>query len=167
MKLMTAPKKGFTLIELVVVIAILGVLAAVLVTVIDPLDKIRAANDSGVISVMIQLGKAEDSFAANNGNRYTGANTALATAVTDLNSNGEIKFSSLTAPTGYTYYYFTNPNTCTTAAKDCTGYALITTLQSKKYNPGGVQGYYVYKDGQGCAKTSATAPTTYASLSCP
>ena len=157
-------KKGFTLIELVVVIAILGVLAAVLVTVIDPLDKIKSANDSGVVSAIIQVGKANDSFAANNNNKYAqgGASNNFTGLITDLNAAGEIKFTTLTAPTGYTYVYIPTPASCTapSGATPCTTSVIYTNLLSKKYVTGANPSYYVYANGQGCTKLNqASAPT--------
>lgn len=155
---------GFTLIELVVVIAILGVLASVLVILVDPADKINSANDAGATSLIKQLGKGEDNYASNNSSKYTGANNAFNTAVTDLFNKGEFKPSVVNPPTGYTYYYFTNPTTCTTAAGDCTDYFAATTLKSKKNTPGGVQGYFFVKNGKSCRVSTATAPTTYTSF---
>jgi len=164
MKLSAHMKKGFTLIELVVVIAILGVLAAVLITVIDPLDKINSANDSGVISAMIQVGKGNDSFASNNNNVYPQA-TTFAALVTALNTAGEIKFSTLTAPTNYTYNYVATA-TCGTTATTCTSYVLYVNLKSKKYVTGANPSYYVYANGQGCTKLNQSSAPTIATT-CP
>ncbi len=151
-------KAGFTLIELLVVIAIIGVLAGVLVVVIDPLDKIRSANDSGVISTITQIGKANDSYGANHNNSYVGG--TFANSVTDLNSSGETKYTALTAPTGYTYTYLPNPAACTTAAGTCTAYVYYTNLLSKRYTS---TPYYVYANGKGCF--NAAAPTL--AFNCP
>ena len=43
-------KKGFTLVELIIVIAIIGVLAAVLLVGINPVEQINKARDSGNLS---------------------------------------------------------------------------------------------------------------------
>lgn len=166
-------KRGFTLIELIVVIAILGVLAAVLITTIDPLDKISSANDSGVISTIAQLGKGNDSFAANNNNNYVrgGATNDFAGAITDLNAAGESKFTTLTAPSGYTYFYLPTPNNCTvpSGATPCTANVFYVNLLSKKYiggNTGTNKSYYMYANGKGCTLLNQAAAPTLAST-CP
>ena len=151
-------KLGFTLIELLVVIAIIGVLAGVLVVVIDPLDKIRSANDSGVVSTITQVGRANDSYGTNHNNTYVGG--TFAQSVTDLNTAGETKFTTIPAPTGYIFTYLPNPAACTTALSTCTAYVYYTNLLSKKY---ATTPYYVYANGKGCF--NAAAPTL--SFNCP
>jgi len=175
-------QKGFTLIELIVVIAILGVLAAVLITTIDPLDKVNLSNDTGLISTITQLGKASDAYAAQHSNGYSSgmgtfpssvctggaATAALATntfagSVYDLCAAGETKLSSITAPSAvYTLYYFTTPTGCTDNANNCTGYAFaVGPLQSKKY----ATKYFMYSNGKSC--TIASAPTQASIGTCP
>ncbi len=167
MKLLPAQirnSKGFTLIELIVVIAILGVLAAVLITTIDPLDKINAANDSGVVTSLAQFGKANDTYAATHNNTYVGGTTVNA-ALTDLQTAGESKIGSYTAPTGYTVSYATTAS-CTTAGANCNNYAFwVTALKSKKYGGPTSGQIYVYANGQGCFKANGTSIT--AATTCP
>lgn len=137
---------GFTLIELIVVIAILGVLAAVLITVIDPLDKINSANDAGVISTLTQIGKGEDSYAANHSSFYTGGGTVNA-ALGVLNTGGESKISTYTSPSGYTITALESPAACA-AGSTCTDYAVIVSnLKAKKYT---VTPVYQVVNGKGC-----------------
>lgn len=164
-------QQGFTLIELIVVIAILGVLATVLLVLIDPLDKINLANDTGVISTISQLGKANDAYAAQNTNLYVGCATActFAGAVTALNTAGETKLSSVTAPANYTYSYF-QPAACTAAAQtNCTTYVFSVNLRSKKYTSGngaGNSSYFVAANGKSCVLTNQAAAPTAATV-CP
>ncbi len=84
-------KKGFTLIELIIVIAILGILAAAVLAAIDPIDKLRAGNDSKVQSDVRSLYEAAQRTAA------AGA-TSLPTTVALLNAAGELK--SIPIPPG-------------------------------------------------------------------
>lgn len=173
---------GFTLIELLVVIAIIGVLAAVLIAVLDPLDKIASSNDTGVLSVMKQVGNANDAYAVNHSNAFASSGNGASAAVrfdnalASLNTAGEVKFSSLSEPSvSYIYGYNTasgSPpvadNTCTTA---CTGYALFVQLKSKKYtsgNTGSNVSFYLFKDGKACTLLNQAAlPVAYNSASCP
>lgn len=152
--------KGFTLIELIVVIAILGVLAAVLIAVIDPLDKINQANDSGVISTVAQIGKAQDSYAANNNNFYAPPATQndFDALVTVLNTSGEIKYTTVTEPsTQYVYTYYSSANCVTATPNNCTTYVIGTNVRSKKY-PAGT--YYIYANGKGCTTTTVPSATS-------
>ena len=91
---------GFTLIELLVVIGILGILAAVLIVLIDPGDKIKSANDSKVLNDVREIYGANQRYMALN-------NAALGTTAT-LVSSGELKLYPV-PPTGYaTPYTFVN-----------------------------------------------------------
>lgn len=60
-------KKGFTLIELIVVIAVIGVLAAVVIAAINPLEQLAKSEDAGRRSSVAQLAKAMDAYVANLG----------------------------------------------------------------------------------------------------
>lgn len=114
-------KKGFTLIELLVVIAVMAVIASAVIVLINPLDKIKAANDSKVQSDIGQIATALTAYAtANNGVYPTTAQGLSVLAPAEL--------SAIPKPptaTGYgsAYGYV---GTATTA--QVTG-----TLQSSKY----------------------------------
>jgi len=89
-------QKGFTLVELLIVIAILGVLAGVLLVAINPLEQIARAKDAGRESAIGQLGRATTNYQTSQQNTdYTTLNTA-ATATpptwqTTLANANEIK----------------------------------------------------------------------------
>lgn len=81
--------KGFTLIELLVVIGILGILAAVLLTVLDPLEQLARGRDAGRITAVAQLSHAVDAYYTTNNNLYPDA--AAAGWQTVLIAAGEVK----------------------------------------------------------------------------
>ena len=58
--------KGFTLIELLVTIGVLAVVAAGVVALLDPRDKILQGGDSKVLSDIGQISTAAQAFAAQN-----------------------------------------------------------------------------------------------------
>jgi prepilin-type N-terminal cleavage/methylation domain-containing protein len=120
-------KKGFTLVELLVVMGVLAVLAAGLVAIINPADRINLANDTKVFSDLNQMVDALQAYAANNSGSYpaiTGATAANFDAVYTAVSN-ELS-AKPTAVSGLTYSY-----NCTTAA--C---KVSVQLKSKKYVTG-------------------------------
>lgn len=81
-------QKGFTLVELLVVIGVLGVLAAAVLTAINPLEQLARGRDGGRKSTVSQLGNAVQSY-------YTSQNavypTGNATWITALQTAGELK----------------------------------------------------------------------------
>lgn len=168
-------RKGFTLIELIVVIAVLGVLAGVLISLIDPLDKIAASNDSGVISIISQTGRGDDAYAATHSSLYVGpgaqtTNPAMFNnAITDLNTAGEFKPPSITPPSGYTYYFLPPAGCTVSGGASCTTYVFYVQVKSKKYtsgNTGGNLSYYVAANGKRCVLLNqAAAPTS--ATNCP
>ncbi len=162
MKLPNTLQKGFTLVELIIVIAIIGVLAAVLITIIDPLDKINSANDSGVVSTLTQVGRSLDNYAAVNSNSFPSGNLNAMLSV--LSSNGESRITSYTAPNGYSVSYLVAPNgSCTTAARDCAGYAITATGFKSKRNLSGTSAdaapSYQIVNGRGCFTTTVITQT--------
>src|SRR5258708_26246147 len=86
-------KRGFTLIEVLIVITILGVLAVVVLVAINPLEQIARAHDAGRVSTVAQLGHALSAYAVNNNSLYvptTGAGCAPANWLGCLVTSGEI-----------------------------------------------------------------------------
>lgn len=59
-------QKGFTLVELLVVIAVIGVLAAVVLLAINPAEQIARGKDANRISTIEGLGKAMSNYVTNN-----------------------------------------------------------------------------------------------------
>lgn len=109
---------GFTLMELLVVIAVLGILASVILTIVDPAEKIRTANDVKVKNDVRTVANAFESYQTSNAGYYTGASS------TSLVQNGYLKLwpssngfgISVTATIAHSYGVVTsksNKGSCT------------------------------------------------------
>lgn len=86
---MTAYKKGFTLVELLIVIAILGTLAVVVLIALNPVQQLARTRDSGRQSTVAQLGHAMEAYATARGGVYPAASVAN-WITTNLSATGEI-----------------------------------------------------------------------------
>ncbi|MEK7534560.1 MAG: type II secretion system protein [Patescibacteria group bacterium] len=82
------PQKAFTLIELLIVIAVLGILAAAIIVAINPVKKINQAKDSNLKSDMGQLVNALQIYFTSTGT--TGTPAYPATLIVLLTA-GELK----------------------------------------------------------------------------
>jgi prepilin-type N-terminal cleavage/methylation domain-containing protein len=91
-----SPQGAFTLIELLIVIAILGVLAVVVLLALNPVQQLARTRDSGRISAVTQLGHALEAYATSNNGNYVTENL---TWITTLVNAGEIA----TVPAAITY----------------------------------------------------------------
>lgn len=70
MKRLMGKNKGFTLVELLIVIAVIGVLAAVILAVINPLRQLENARNAARKSDLRQLASALQNYAATHGGSY-------------------------------------------------------------------------------------------------
>lgn len=80
-------KLGFTLIEVLIVIAVLGILAAGVLVVIDPFEQLARSRDSVRISAVRQLSKAMSGYRISNPAYPTQDNNWM----TSLVNSGELK----------------------------------------------------------------------------
>lgn len=159
-------QKGFTLVELLVVIGVLGVLAAAVLTAVNPLEQLARGRDAGRKSTVAQLGNATQAYYTSQNGAYPTANT---TWITTLVNSGDIK----TIPAAV------NGNVaCTTNAQNGWCYNIVgvdavifTRAESNAETtkiPSCVSPNVVWimwtsvagKTGLGCAATTGPSPTT-------
>ena len=96
--LLKLPPKGFTLIELIIVMAILGILAAGLLAAINPVEQVNRATDTTNVNATKSISDAINrTFATTQAPPWTATTDTLATVVTTLITRNELK-SGFTAP---------------------------------------------------------------------
>lgn len=83
--------RGFTLVELLIVIAVLGVLAVVVLVAIDPLEQFARARDGGRKSSISQLGRSVQAYYTSQNANFKALEDAGAAWMTTLQTAGEIK----------------------------------------------------------------------------
>jgi len=88
--------RAFTLIELLIVIAVLGTLAVVVLLALNPVQQLARTRDTGRISAITQMGHALEAFATSNAGNYVPENS---TWITSLVNAGEI--ASVPSPITY------------------------------------------------------------------
>jgi len=86
MKMFSLKKLGFTMIELLIVIAVLGILAVAVLSAINPIEQINRGKDTGSRSDAEQLLSASDRFYAGKG--YYPWMTAEDTGNEEINNGG-------------------------------------------------------------------------------
>jgi prepilin-type N-terminal cleavage/methylation domain-containing protein len=120
---------AFTLIELLIVIAILGVLAVVVLVLVNPSERFAQTRDAGRISTIAQLGRALEQYFINHSETYPDS----LTWDSDLEGTGDIK----NFPSGVEYV-INSVSPCTTNARPVGEETFCYALDNSGNNYGGL-----------------------------
>ena len=143
-------RKAFTLVELLIVITVLGILAATILTVVNPQDKINAANDAKVQNDINQIINALQTYAAQDPQGYYPVD--LDTLVTA----GEVNVVPK-PPTGYgTDYTYSVDNTSVPPIAKVSG--LMKSKKNVAVGGGGSTAYWCWSSTSGVASILASCP---------
>ena len=147
-------QKGFTLVELIIVIAILGILAAAVLAAIDPIDKINAGNDTKAQGDIRSIYDA--------GLRYYSINSTLPTQA-QITGAGELR-SWPTAPNTYAAYVY---NVAATDVSVCTVVKSKAQRGKASGNPAApaASAIMIANNSKTCYQTVAACPAGY--TTCP
>ena len=103
--------KSFTLIELLIVIAILAILAAAVVIVLNPGEMLSEARDAERVTSLDSLRKSIDLFVLDNPGSSLGSLNTVYISIPDASSSACANVSGLpTLPSGWTYHCVTASN---------------------------------------------------------
>ena len=123
---MTTTQKGFTLVELLIVIAILAVLAVTVVVVLNPAELLRQARDSTRISDLASINSAISLYLTDVTNPGVGgANDAACSA----------RAGRLTNATTSPFLAGMTPTTVTSTAVDGTGWVTVDLVNISGGSP--------------------------------
>jgi len=136
--------KGITMLELLIVIAILAILTAVVMAVLNPVKKINLANDTNIKSNVSSIATAVSVYATNG--YYPGT-------VAELIAAGDLGVWP-TGPSTVTYLYKVIPAGCTAALKSCTA---VSVNSSKLFLPKVAGNVWCWRSATGVATEVASA----------
>lgn len=113
--------KGFTLIELVIVVAIIGIIAAAVLTSINPFENQKISRDTIRVSQLSSIAQALELYFSENKTYPSSPSSNLITTLGKYNSK-----LTLSDPSGCGIVYTFNSST--------NSFTLVSISESKKYN---------------------------------
>jgi prepilin-type N-terminal cleavage/methylation domain-containing protein len=135
-------QKGFTIVELLIVIVVIGILAALVITTYNGIQQ-KGRNTERQTDAKALQGQLEAYYAQNGGYPADGAmtETFIGTSMKGLDKEAlrDPKaavgaFTLGTAASANQYGYDAAPDGCTTAANDCVSYTLTYREEGKSTN---------------------------------
>lgn len=133
--------KGFTLIEIVIVIAIVAILAAVVVVYLKPHELIRNARYNRATQELVQIGKALEMWEATEGELPPDVNRSLPPGIERyLNTNNDWP----DGPFSGSVYDYDNWTDETCIDEEASGTVQITLREVPGYNPDGSDVWAIY-----------------------
>lgn len=143
----TPKQKGFTLVELLIVIAIIGVLAAVLLVALNPFEQFARARDAGRISAVTQIGKAiTNYYSSHAGTTFPPASTWFTELSVNANEIVNISVPAVSGTNCTLNNQSTNANICYSLIGS-TDAAVWTKVESQNE----INKYKVGNGGTACA----------------
>jgi prepilin-type N-terminal cleavage/methylation domain-containing protein len=125
-------ESGFTIVELLIVIVVIGILAALVITTFSGIQK-KARDTERTTDIKALHGQIEAYYAQNG--YYPDLTNVTTTDLKGLDAGALVdpKGGSLQAASDATHYGYAptkdDGSACTTAAKDCSKYTLTATLE--------------------------------------
>jgi prepilin-type N-terminal cleavage/methylation domain-containing protein len=119
--------KGFTLIELIVVMGILGILLIGLVVAVNPAENLKKASDTIVLNDISALSRAAEAYATSHDGFYPAT-------LEDLKASDEVRLNDQ-PPVGYNQYVYTAAPASCMSGVSCTSIFIIGELKGSKYAP--------------------------------
>ena len=158
-------QKGFTLVELLVVIAVLGVLAAAVLVAINPPEQLARGRDSGRVSAVTELGRGLTRY-----NTSQGKYPSIGAWMPELTSSSEVKTAPVN-PDGSICTINVSGNYCYSLSGSGATESVIVYAQAesstykKKATSCATKTWIVYtselgKTGLVCSATEPSAPVS-------